>query len=237
MNGSQQATAARGTDKRYPDSKVEVRGFEARHYDLLMDVVSLGRYKRFIESAIRAMHIQPGDRILDLGSGSGRNACLMRGYAGDTGHIQGYDIGDEMMARFRARCAAYHNVSVTRQPIDEELPPAAPFDKAFISFVLHGLPHPSRLKVLDNVFGALCPGGTFHILDYGELNPDRRSLPIRWFFRHVECPYATDYVRRDWTELLEGAGFAVTQKKPYFWGLARLLTAQKPIPPSSSIED
>lgn len=214
--------------KRYPGSKVEVRGMEARYYDLLMDVASLGRYKGFIKSAIRAMEIQPGDRILDLGSGSGRNACLMLTYAGDRGEIRGYDIGEEMMARFRSRCAPHANVRVTHQPIDEDFPPEAPFDKAFISFVLHGLPHPNRLKVLSNVYDALRPGGTFHILDYGELDPDRRSLPIRWFFRHVECPYATDYVRRDWTQLLEEAGFTVTRPRPYFWGLARLLTAQKP---------
>jgi len=234
MSTDASTDATPSQSKRYPGSKVEVRGWEARYYDLLMDVASLGRYKGFIESAIRAMDIQPGDRILDLGSGSGRNACLMLRYAGDRGEIQGYDIGEEMMARFRVRCAPHPNVRVTRQPIDEELPPRAPFDKAFISFVLHGLPHPSRLKVLDNVHRALRPGGTFHILDYGELDPERRSLPIRWFFRHVECPYATDYVRRDWSQLLEQAGFTVIGERPYFWGLARLLTAQKPAEPTAA---
>ncbi len=232
MNSSTHANTA----KRYPDSQVEVRGLEARYYDLLMDVASLGRYKGFIEGAIGDMDIQPGDRILDLGSGSGRNACLMRHYSGEDGEIQGYDIGDEMMARFRTRCARHGNVQVARQPIDEDFPPDAPFDKALISFVLHGLPHPSRLKVLDNVYHALRPGGTFHILDFGEFDPDHRALPVRWFFRHVECPYATDYVRRSWTENLEGAGFVVTEQHPYVWGLARLLTAQKPVtPPLASV--
>ncbi|RLB61303.1 MAG: methyltransferase type 11 [Deltaproteobacteria bacterium] len=213
--------------RRYPDSKVEVRGFEARHYDLVMDVASLGSYGRFIEGSIRAMDIQRGDRILDLGAGSGRNACIMRRHTGAEGEIQGLDIGQEMMARFRAQCGSYDNVQVAHHPIDEDYRPETPFDKVFISFVLHGLPQPSRLKVLANAHRALRPGGTFHVLDFGEMDPDRRALPIRWFFKYVECPYATDYMRRDWTALLGAAGFRVTGEKPYFWGLARLLTAEK----------
>ncbi|MCD6296220.1 MAG: hypothetical protein J7M30_03600, partial [Deltaproteobacteria bacterium] len=59
------------------DSKVEVTGAEARHYDLLMNLITGGTYPFFIRRVIRDMDIQPDDAILDLGSGSGRNACLM----------------------------------------------------------------------------------------------------------------------------------------------------------------
>ena len=47
-----------------PLSKVEVTGFEARHYDLLMNVLTLGTYPLFIRRVVRDLHIQPQDHIL-----------------------------------------------------------------------------------------------------------------------------------------------------------------------------
>ena len=64
----------------YPKSKVEVKGFTARHYDNLMDIITFGKYSSFIEDAIKLMKIRPDDRIIDLGAGTGRNACLMMKY-------------------------------------------------------------------------------------------------------------------------------------------------------------
>jgi len=40
----------------------------ARHYDLLMDLLMVGRYQSFIERAIERIDIRRGDAILDLGS-------------------------------------------------------------------------------------------------------------------------------------------------------------------------
>ncbi|MCD6382606.1 MAG: class I SAM-dependent methyltransferase, partial [Candidatus Hydrothermae bacterium] len=79
------------------DSHIEIRGFTARHYDLLMDILTLGLYRKFIKSAIKAMEIKRGDRILDLGAGTGRNACIMREYVGDAGEIIALEIGEEMI--------------------------------------------------------------------------------------------------------------------------------------------
>lgn len=64
----------------YPESKVEVSGFTARYYDILMDIITFGAYPSLIQKAIRLMEIKPDDRIIDLGAGTGRNACLMMKY-------------------------------------------------------------------------------------------------------------------------------------------------------------
>ena len=88
------------------DSKVKVEGFEAPHYDLLMNLITVGTYPFFIRRVVRDMAIQPRDAILDLGSGSGRNACLMARYLSDQGRIVGLDIGEKMLAQARRRCPA-----------------------------------------------------------------------------------------------------------------------------------
>jgi len=72
-------------DKIYPDSGVELSPFTAMNYDCLMNIATLGFYRGLIHRAIKAMDIQRGDKILDLGCGTGRNACIMEKYLSDTG--------------------------------------------------------------------------------------------------------------------------------------------------------
>ena len=45
------------------------------HYDAILDIATFGKYSPFIEKAIEMMRIRPQDKILDLGTGTGRNAC------------------------------------------------------------------------------------------------------------------------------------------------------------------
>jgi len=96
-------------------SKVEVTGFEARHYDLLMNLITAGSYPRFIRRVVRGMNIKPDDDILILGSGTGRNACLMHRYLSDEGSILGLDIGDEMLAQAQQRCHSKQNVTFEKR--------------------------------------------------------------------------------------------------------------------------
>ena len=112
-------------------SKVEVTGFEARNYDLLMNVITGGTYPFFIRRAVRDMHIQPDDDILIFGSGTGRNAGLMLRYLSADGTILGLDIGDEMLAQAQRRYRHLTNVTFEKQRVDEPLPYEAEFDKVF----------------------------------------------------------------------------------------------------------
>ena len=208
-------------------SKVEVTGAEARHYDLLMNVITGGTYPFFIRRVIRDMRIRPTDAILDLGAGSGRNACLMARYLGDQGRIVGLDIGPEMLEQARRRCQHLPNVTMEKQRIEETLRYHEEFDKVFISFVLHGFVQEDRLRIVDNAYRALQPGGQFLILDYDEFEPEQSFWPARFAFRHIECPLATDFVRRDWRAVLREQGFGDSQVHRYYFGYVRLLAARK----------
>jgi ubiquinone/menaquinone biosynthesis C-methylase UbiE len=209
------------------DSKVEVKGLEACHYDALMNFITGGTYPFFIRQVVRDMAIQPEDAILDLGSGSGRNACLMARYLSGKGRIVGLDIGPEMLEQARRRCQHLPNVAMEKQRIEEPLPYRDEFDKAFISFVLHGFVQEDRLRIVDNVHQALQPGGWFLILDYDEFEPERSFWPVRFAFRRIECPLATDFVRRDWRAVLREQGFGDFQVHRYYFGYVRLLGAKK----------
>jgi len=209
------------------DSKVEIEGFEARHYDLLMNLITAGTYPFFIRRVVRDMAIQPEEAILDLGSGSGRNACLMARCLSDRGQIVGLDIGAEMLEQAQRRCRHLPNVMMEKQYIEEPLPYREEFDKAFVSFVLHGFIQEDRLRIVENVYQALRPGGQFIILDYNEFEPEQSFCPVRFAFRHLECPLATDFVRRDWRATLRERGFGDFQVHRYYFGYLRLLAARR----------
>ena len=208
-------------------SKVEVTGFEARHYDLLMNLITAGTYPLFIRRVVRNMNIRPDDAILILGSGTGRNACLMRRYLSVDGSILGLDIGEEMLVQGQHRCRSQQNVSFEKSRIDELLPYSEAFDKVFMSFVMHGFVQEDRERIIENALRALRPGGEFLILDYAECEPDESPWPVRIVFR-AECPLATDFVRRDWKEILNAHGFDRFEAHHFYFGYVRLLAAHKP---------
>ena len=77
-------------------------------------MATLGFYHGFIHRAIKEMDIQHEDNILDLGCGTGRNACIMAKYLSDHGNITGMDISPVMEKQFRKKCAKHQNVDFLR---------------------------------------------------------------------------------------------------------------------------
>ncbi|HID38709.1 MAG TPA: class I SAM-dependent methyltransferase [Calditrichaeota bacterium] len=213
--------------KIYPDSHVEIQGLMARHYDTIMDLISAGIYAKFIKAAVAAMDIQSGEFILDLGCGTGRNACLMRPYLGDTGYILGLDISQEMGEQFRRNCRQYDNVDFRRQRIDIPFELDKEFDTVFMSFVLHGLPHEVRLTVLDNIYKNLRPGGRFCLLDFSEFKLKEMPALYRWLFTTFECKYAWDFVERDWQSIFKEKGLKKSAERFWFKNYVRLFVLEK----------
>jgi demethylmenaquinone methyltransferase/2-methoxy-6-polyprenyl-1,4-benzoquinol methylase len=214
------------TKYKQSDSKVEVKGFEARHYDFMMNLISMGSYSFFIRQVVKEMNIQPQDKIMDLGCGSGRNICLMTKYLSDQGKILGLDIGSEMLEQAQSRCKKYPNVEFKNLRIDEVLPYENEYDKVFIAFVLHGFVQEKRLQIIENARLALRPGGKFIILDYNEFDLKQASLLARFAFK-VECPLATDFISRDIKGILREQGFDEFKTITFYKGYVRLLTARK----------
>ena len=214
-------------EKYYPESKVEVSGFMARHYDTLLNLISFGAYSPFLKKAIELMGIEPDDKILDLGAGTGRNACLMAKYLSKKGEIKGIDISKEMISQFRKKCASFPNIIVENKRIDKELGYTNYFDKVFISFVFHGFPKQAQEQIVKNAFSALKNGGSFFILDYNQFSFEKMPFLPKLMFKLIECPYAFDFIKMDCQKILAEAGFKSFKKHLFFKGYIRLLKADK----------
>ena len=214
-------------EKIYPDSGVELSPFTAKHYDKLMNTASFGLYKRFIQRAVKAIGVKPGDHILDLGCGTGRNAALMAKNLSENGSITGLDVSEIMEQQFNKRFENTPNISFIRRRIDVPFDLERQFDKILISFVIHGFPHQVRKTVLENVARHLKPGGVFFMLDFAEFDMAKMPPLHRFVFKTIECKYAFDFIERDWKKILAEYGFDDFSETFYMMKYVRLLRAVK----------
>ena len=89
--------------------------------------------------------VRPGDRVLDVGCGTGSALIRAAVDAGPGGHVTGVDASQRMLDGARAK-AAEAGVSVTLVTGDAVDPPGADggFDKVIASLVFYLLPDPER---------------------------------------------------------------------------------------------
>lgn len=214
-------------EKIYSESKVELTPVIAKHYDRIMNSISFGKYKQFIRRAIKDMDIREKDHILDLGCGTGKNAALAAEYLGEKGKITGIDLSPVMEKQFRSKHDGDKRIEFKKQRIDIPFNLEKKYDKVFISFVIHGFPHPVREEILRNATNHLKPGGKLIILDFAEFDMAAMPAHHRFVFKKVECIYAFDYIERNWKFILKDFGFSDFKEKLYFRNYARLLSASK----------
>ncbi|PJB78730.1 MAG: hypothetical protein CO090_06225 [Acidobacteria bacterium CG_4_9_14_3_um_filter_49_7] len=208
-------------------SKIEVKGFEARHYDGLMNLITLGYYPRFIKSAVSFMDLSKKSHILDIGCGTGRNARLIADHLGGDSRVTGIDIGADMLVGFSLKQGKDPRLSVLKVDIRKPFPfPDASFDGAFMSFVLHGMEHDDRIHVLKEVQRILKPGGKFYLLDYRPLDLKSSSLFTRLVFR-LECDLASEFLTHNWEDVLSRYGFGEFDEKVFFGKKVRILKSTR----------
>ena len=209
------------------NSKVEVKGFEAKYYDKLMNLITFGWYSKFIKKAIADIALTKDAKIADFGAGTGSNALLMYPYIGEDGQIVGFEIGKEMQEQFLEKTKVYKNIRLAEKSILEPLNEKEEYDVVFISFVLHGFTKKNREKIIQNAYKILKQGGTFVILDYNEFNVDKAPFIYRFGVRFLECPLAEEFINTNIEEILAKEGFSDFSRKSYLNGHIRLLKMVK----------
>jgi arsenite methyltransferase len=109
--------------------------------------------------------VQPGQVVLDLGSGAGIDLLLAAKKVGPTGKVIGVDMTDDMIARARENIAAARldNVEV-RKGIIEQLPVESGSVDWVISNCVINL-SPEKERVFAEIARVLRPGGTMLVSD------------------------------------------------------------------------
>ena len=207
-------------------TKIEVKGFEAKYYDYLMNIITLGYYPRFIKSVVNSLPVEDGFVVLDAGAGSGRNASLISERADCS--VVCLDIGEEFLTNLAKKSLKNKKLI----PVKASLKASLPFkdnslDLVFMCFVLHGFEHEERLFVLDEFVRVLKPGGFFCLVDYNdEIELKNASLLAKIGF-YLECELASEFITHKWEDILKGKGFSPVEYKYFFGKNVRLTIAKK----------
>lgn len=151
------------------------------------------------------LEAQPGERILELGAGTGYNAALLAHLVGESGHVTTIDVDDDLVEGARAHLATAGITNVTALTRDGATGHAegAPYDRIIATVGAHGIPHawldhlapggrlvtPQRLKgsvsrslIYEKRDGRWLSLGsemnTFMPLRRGIADDDRRDIPL-----------------------------------------------------------
>jgi SAM-dependent methyltransferase len=119
--------------------------------------------------------IQPGERVLDVGSGPGRLAVPAARRVGPEGEVIALDIQPKMLAHLIKKAGRFgvKNIKSVCGDITygAGLPPGS-FDRAWMVTVLGEIP--DQIAALRSIFHLLKPGGTLSIT---EIFPDPHLQP------------------------------------------------------------
>lgn len=134
-----------------------------RRYAKLYDLYFGAVFQPGRKAVIERMNCHPGERVLEVGVGTGLSLPL---YPRDT-WVQGIDISAEMLAQARARlqrCGLEDAVEL--QVMDAERMSFADdsFDKVVAMYVVSVVPHPVRF--MDEVRRVCKPGGEIYIVNH-----------------------------------------------------------------------
>ena len=165
------------------------------------------RENTFKRRLIQQAHIQPGQRVLDLGCGTGTLTLLVKQHHPDS-DVLGIDGDPAILAQARAKSlAARANVTFT-QGMAFSLPyPDNSFDRILSSLVFHHLTREHKRRAIAEIYRVLRPGGEVHIADWGK--PHNAVMRAAFLSVQMLDGFATtqDSVTGQLVGLLADAGF------------------------------
>jgi SAM-dependent methyltransferase len=156
--------------------------------------------------------LNPGEIVLDLGSGGGIDVLLSARRVGPTGKAYGLDMTDEMLAlaNENKRRAGIENVEFLKGEIENIPLPDNSVDVIISNCVINL--SADKAKVLREAFRVLKPGGRFAVSDVvtrGEMLPEIRQSVLAW----VGC-IAGALEENDYRSQLAAAGFTQIEVEP-----------------------
>ena len=156
--------------------------------------------------------LNPGETVLDLGSGGGIDVLLSARRVGPTGKAYGLDMTDKMLAlaNENKRKSGLTNVEFLRGEIEHIPLPDDSVDVVISNCVINL--SSDKDAVLREAFRVLKPGGRFAVSDVvtrGEVRPDIRKSVLLW----VGC-VAGALEEKEYRNKLASAGFERIEVEP-----------------------
>jgi ubiquinone/menaquinone biosynthesis C-methylase UbiE len=146
-------------------------------YDLLVWILTRGRARGFRRRLLELARAKAGERVLDIGCGTGSLVIEAGRLVGPECVVSGIDPSPEMIARARRKArragveADFQEASAQRLPF-----PEAEFDLVTSTLMLHHLPKPARHTSVVEAARVLKPGGRFLAVDFAASAAEKTLL-------------------------------------------------------------
>ncbi|MCX7021105.1 MAG: class I SAM-dependent methyltransferase [bacterium] len=195
-----------------------------RTYDRLAPVYDLlagAGEARLRETGLRLLAVREGERVLEIGCGTGRALVKLAGAAGGTGRVVGVDLSPAMLEKTRRRLAqSERGTRVELRPGDamEVRLERGFFDAVFLTFTLDLFDTPDIPTLLSRCRDALRPGGRICI---AAMDDDGKGPLLRLYgLAHRRFPRAVDCRPIPVRRFIIEAGFRVEKNlRADVWGL------------------
>ncbi len=187
------------------------------------DLVSWSTEKKYRDWGLEKLAVQPGEKILEIGFGTGHCLVSLAKAVGSTGRVIGLDISDGMLAIARERLQR----EGLSDRVDLRLGDAAKLDfieagsldGVFMSFTLELFDNPEIPRVLEEGHRVLKHGGRIAVVSMTKTTPPGMAVRIyEWFHEHM--PDYADCRPIFARQALEQNGFAIQDVSvSSMWGL------------------
>ena len=171
-----------------------------RRYDLLSAALSLGQDPRWRRAMVAGVRAQPGDRVLDVATGTGLVArALVERYGCE---VVGIDQSADMLSGARRALGRRPDLAARIELVRgeaERLPFAdRDFDHLTFTYLLRYVDDPAA--TLRELARVVKPGGRIAALEFGLPDPPLWR-PLWWLYTRLLLPAAGKVFGREWYDV------------------------------------
>ncbi len=159
--------------------KQEPKGISLDLLGDFYDCLTFTEKSKFRKNQIGFMDIRKGEKVLDVGCGTGALSILAKMAAGESGEVDGIDIAPKMItiAQQKARRSNlkinFRIASVNKLPFPDNF-----FDLVISSLMFHHLPLKVKKEGLEEIHRVLKKEGRLFLCDFG--SPRILTLPLMY---------------------------------------------------------